>query len=271
MGKGARVTHPFDTLAGRYDAEFTERPLGRMLRESVQRHLSAAFAPGHHVLELGCGTGEDAVWLAERGVRVTAVDASAAMLQVAESKARRSGTLDRVTFRHLDLGTGELPSATEDSTRLFDGAFSNFGVLNCLPELGALAAGMARQLRVGARVLLVVMGPYCPLEVVGYALRGRFRDAVRRTAKRPRAQFGGQEPMGVWYHSPGTVRGAMAPWFRPVETAGIGVLLPPTDFSGFVERWPRVFRSVARADRYVSGMALGSWLNDHHLSVFERC
>ena len=76
--------------------------------------------------------------------------------------------------------------------------------------------------------------------------------------------------MPVWYHSPRVVRAVMAPWFRHVETAGIGVLLPPTDFSGLVDRWPRMFRALAVADRYVSGTAAGVWLNDHHLSVFER-
>ncbi len=51
MGEGAGVTHPFDALADRYDAEFTQRPLGRLLREPVRRRLAEAFAPGHHVLE----------------------------------------------------------------------------------------------------------------------------------------------------------------------------------------------------------------------------
>lgn len=264
------MTHPFDALADRYDAEFTQRPLGRLLREPVRRRLADTFTPGHHVLELGCGTGEDAIWLAQRAVRVTAIDASAAMLRVAEGKARRSGTTDRITLGHVDLTTGELPAAGEP-TQLFDGAFSNFGVLNCVPELGPLASAIASRLRVGARLLVVVMGPYCPWEIVGFGIRGRWRDAFRRTVSRPSARFGDATPMSVSYYSPSAVRTAMAPWFRHVETAGVGVLLPPTDFSGVVERWPRLFRTVAVVDRYVSRTAAGVWFNDHHLSVFERC
>ena len=270
MGKGSGVTHPFDTLADRYDAEFTHRPLGRLLRERVRGRLAAAFTAGHHVLELGCGTGEDAIWLAERAVRVTAVDASAAMLRVAEGKVRRSGTADRITLCQVDLATGTLPSAG-DRSELFDGAFSNFGVLNCVSELGPLASAVATRLRLGARLLVVVMGPYCPWEVIGFGVRGRFRDAFRRTVRRPRARFGETASMPVWYYAPSAVRAAMAPWFRHVDTAGVGVLLPPTDFSGVVERWPRVFRSVAALDRSVSATAAGAWFNDHHLSVFERC
>ena len=73
----------FDALAADYDASFTATPLGTLLREAVWRRLDARFAPGDRVLELACGTGEDAVHLASRGVRVTAVDASAAMVEAA--------------------------------------------------------------------------------------------------------------------------------------------------------------------------------------------
>ena len=265
------MTHPFDALADRYDAEFTDRRLGRLLREPVRRRLAAAFAPGHHVLELGCGTGEDAVWLADRDVRVTAVDVSAAMLRVAQAKARRTGTADRITLQQTDLSSGELASDGDRTPEMFDGAFSNFGMLNCLPELHTIARAIASRVRAHGRLLVVVMGPVCPWEIVGYGVRGRFRDAFRRAGRPALVHLGDGAGMPVWYHSARRVRQAVAPWFRHIETVGVGVLLPPTDFSGLVDRWPRVFRAVAAADTYVAGTRGGAWLNDHHLTVFERC
>src|SRR5262249_13745568 len=66
----------FDAVAHRYDAEFSDRWLGETLRRQVWRELAPLVKPGSHVLDLGCGTGEDAVWLAGRGARVCATDAS---------------------------------------------------------------------------------------------------------------------------------------------------------------------------------------------------
>src|SRR5574341_1364692 len=62
--------HPFDAAALTYDEIFTQRRLGSWLREMVRERLP--FQPGDHILELGCGTGEDALWLAQRGISVTA-------------------------------------------------------------------------------------------------------------------------------------------------------------------------------------------------------
>ena len=55
-------------------AVFTESRLGELLRQAVWRRLDDVFRPGDRVLELDCGTGEDAVHLARRGVRVLATD-----------------------------------------------------------------------------------------------------------------------------------------------------------------------------------------------------
>ena len=54
---------PFDGLAADYDRSFTASAIGQRMRAAVWRRMDAAFGPGDHVLELNCGTGEDAVYL----------------------------------------------------------------------------------------------------------------------------------------------------------------------------------------------------------------
>ena len=60
-------------------------------------------APGH-ALDLGCGEGADAIWLAARGWRVTAVDISGVALERAAAHARDAGVADRIDFQRRDLG-----------------------------------------------------------------------------------------------------------------------------------------------------------------------
>ena len=55
------MAHPFDGVASTYDAAFSDRRLGRYLRGLVREWAGPCFATGSRVLELGCGTGEDAV------------------------------------------------------------------------------------------------------------------------------------------------------------------------------------------------------------------
>ena len=61
------------------------------------------FQPGDQVLELGCGTGEDAIWLAKRGVRVLATDGSPAMLEATARKAQAEGVSELIETRRLDF------------------------------------------------------------------------------------------------------------------------------------------------------------------------
>jgi SAM-dependent methyltransferase len=274
----------FDAAADAYDAGFTHRRLGGWLRRAVWRQLVGCFQPGQTVLELGCGTGEDACWLARRGVHVTATDASPRMLHVARAKLeRQSGLRGRVHTARLDLAA---PTLDDDLARIaggmerrpgrafaapFDGVLSNFGALNCLADRRPLATALARVVRPGGRIVLVVMGPACPWEIAWHLAHGDPRTAFRRFRAGVVAHVGGGQTVRVWYPSPGRLHRELAPHFRPLALVGLGVWLPPSHLGGLVESRPRLFRALARLDRRLGTVFPSTWLNDHYLTVLERC
>lgn len=69
------------------------------------RHLAEIAAPlsPSDALELGCGMGGDAMWLAQHGWRVLAVDVAANALEHAADTARQRGLDDRIDFQRHDL------------------------------------------------------------------------------------------------------------------------------------------------------------------------
>jgi SAM-dependent methyltransferase len=241
------TTAVFDAVAPSYDAEFTDTRLGRWLRQRVWTHLS--FTAGERVLELGCGTGEDAAWLAQRGVSVLATDISPGMLAVA---ARKTAGLD-VAFAQQDAANLRVDGP-------FDGAFANFGVLNCVADLANLAARLP--VRRGGRFVAVVMGPFCLWETLWYAAHGDMRRATRRW--RPATARIGGRALSVWYPSPRRLAAAFKPWFTMRHCAGLGTVLPPSCLSGLVNAWPE---AVASLDGH---MPFGAYWADHYIAVFER-
>lgn len=64
--------------------------------------VAGPLAPGT-ALDLGCAEGADAIWLAGRGWRVTAVDMSSTALERASTHAVRAGVADRIDFQRHDL------------------------------------------------------------------------------------------------------------------------------------------------------------------------
>ena len=287
----ATPASPFDAVATRYDAEFSDLRLGRMLRQRVWDVIGGLFHPGDHVLDLGCGTGTDALWLAGRGVRVTSIEASATMLSVARRAASHleKEAANRLNFvrgdlaelASLELGR-ELETGVEVSTAgaggsdhgahlriRFDGALSNFGALNCLPDRQGVAAALADRIRPDGRLVLVVMGPYCPWEAATLLLGGHPREAMRRSRGGDLAKVG-DASVRVWYPSPRQLRRELSPWFIAERLIGVAAFLPHSGLAKRAQRWGKGLEILARLEALFGGRFPCSWFNDHYLLQLRR-
>src|ERR1700726_2598075 len=80
------MTSPFDALAPSYNAMWTDTPRGREQRAAVWREIDGLFRAGDRVLDLGCGTGDDALHLMSQGIGVIGIDASRQMVEVARGR-----------------------------------------------------------------------------------------------------------------------------------------------------------------------------------------
>lgn len=260
-------SHPaaFDAFAATYDRDFSETKLGRLLRRRVWRVLRDAFPPGSYVLEMACGTGLDAAWLARRRVRVTATDGAQAMVDATRRRIVSSGLEDMVNVRRQSLQ--ELAEVQWPATPPFDGAFSNFGGLNTLPTWSPLAYSLARAVRPSGKLVLVPMGPVCPWEIVWYMAHGQPQVAWRRIRQPATARIG-DASIAVWYPRLKELKRAMAPWFEHRTTRSLGLWLPPSYLSHLVERHATIFRALDRLEQLTARLS-GSW-GDHYVACFER-
>ena len=83
----------FDAIASQYDDRFSAaaNPLIAMMRARVFRAVDRHFPAPATLLEIGCGTGEDALTLIGRGHRVVACDPAPAMIATARAKLEAHG------------------------------------------------------------------------------------------------------------------------------------------------------------------------------------
>ncbi|MCW2512865.1 MAG: Methyltransferase type 11 [Mycobacterium sp.] len=108
-----RATDPSKSAKEYWDAHYGERE--RIWSGRVNAHFAevvAELTPGR-VLDLGCGEGGDAAWLAEHGWQVTAVDISETAIARATEEARSRGVADRIRFERHDL-SDSFPEGTFD-------------------------------------------------------------------------------------------------------------------------------------------------------------
>ena len=143
---GRRVAGAYDRWAASYDAD---RNLTRDLDAAVVRRAPLGVE-GTDVLELGCGTGKNTVWLAERARTLLALDFSPGMLARARERVR-----DRpnVRFTEHDITT-RWPLPDES----IDVVVGNL-VLEHIDDLAPVYSEAARVLRVSGRLWLCELHP----------------------------------------------------------------------------------------------------------------
>ncbi|KUM33712.1 class I SAM-dependent methyltransferase [Arthrobacter sp. EPSL27] len=144
-------THPGpgsdDGAAQMWDEMYRSRERVWSGEPNPQLIAEAAPLPPGTALDLGCGEGADAIWLASRGWTVTAVDVSGVALERAKAHAEERGQGGKITWVQQDLATW-VPG------ELFDLVTAQFLHSTAMPWQQALQVAAAA-VRTGGTLLIV--------------------------------------------------------------------------------------------------------------------
>lgn len=256
---------PFNLLADTYDEIFTRSLIGQAQRAQVWRVLEQVFSSGRRVLEINCGTGEDALFLSRQGISVLACDSSPKMISVAKSRKAAEAPNASLEF-HL-LPTEQLGQLWSEQ---FDGAFSNFGGLNCVEDLGGVAAELAKLLQPEAPLILCLANRSCAWEMIWYGLHGNWKKAFRRLRRNGVEAWLGSARVHVWYPRVRELGRTFSPWFRLKSYRGIGVCAPPSYLEHWVRRHTSFLHTCEKLDGAISQWPVFRSIGDHVLLHFER-
>lgn len=131
-----------------WESQYADRPRRWSGRVNPTMANVVQPLPVGSALDLGCGEGGDAVWLAEQGWRVTAVDISATATARGAQGAALNGVGDQITWVSHDLSTW----TTGETFDLVTASFFHSTVELPRTEILRHAAG---QVRPGGHLLIV--------------------------------------------------------------------------------------------------------------------
>ncbi len=267
-----QVRAAFDALAPVYDAHFggARHALMAWLRRESLTVLRETFQAGSRLLDIGCGTGEEAVALAQRGDTVWVTDIAPGMVRHALRRAREAGVAQRVRGLVLPAGALDALQVAEP----FDGAYASFGALNCEPDLVGWARSMARLIRPGGALVCSVINRWCLWETVWFILHRRPREAVRRwrrtwdVAVLPTDNRRTTVP--VRYLTAHDIARLLGPAFRIERVRALPLLLPPPYLDDLYRRWHRFFSRLEPLERLLRDRRPWCHLGDHAVIVARR-
>ncbi|HME39148.1 MAG TPA: class I SAM-dependent methyltransferase [Steroidobacteraceae bacterium] len=255
----------FDSVAADYDGPRGNNHLIQDLRGEMWRWLDATYAPASRLIDLGCGTGLDAIRMAQVGHEITATDWSPQMVARTADRAMREGLANRV--RTMTLGAHELHRLGPSGA--YDGAYSNLGPLNCVPDLAHVSAECTRLLKPGGRLVFTVIGRVCPWEIIHYARRGRWSRVKMRFSRNVVPV--GMNMRTIWtrYYTPREFYRAFERDFVLNHYRGLGVFVPPP-YLTWIREYPRFYKSLWRIDRAAAGWPMLRSIGDHFLIAMQK-
>jgi SAM-dependent methyltransferase len=256
----------FDSVAADYDGPRGNNALIQDMRAEMWRYLDETFPAGSRLIDIGCGTGLDAVRMGRLGHHVTATDWSPKMVLRTNERAARERVAGEV--RAIALGGQELGHLDGDAT--YDGAYSDLGPLNCVPNLADVSRECARLLKPGGKLVFTVIGRLCPWEIVHYVRRGRWSRAKIRFARKTVAVGMNQHTIWTRYYGPREFYRAFASQFTLEHYRGLCVFAPPPYLTWLRDKHPGWHERLWRLDRRVAGWPLVRGMGDHFLIVMKK-
>lgn len=255
----------FDPLAETYDAEFSQSEIGSRMRKIVWEMCGKYIGPAPlNMLEINCGTGEDALYFASAGHTVTATDASAAMIEVANKKNQAGNPVFKVVpYQSLQK---------EYTAASFDIVFSNFGGLNCADELTLknTLTGIHGLLKPGGLFIGVIMGTACIWERIYYLWKRDAKTAFRRQKKSGAVTRFSDTTFNTYYYSPKDIRKHTTGLFKSIDVKPVGLFVPPTYVEHYFKKHVGSLERLLKLEKSFNKYSALSNFADHYLIVLKK-
>lgn len=240
------VNNAFSAQAPLFDQIQNNNPMLIWMRSVIHRHMNEFLQAGDSILDINAGTGIDAVYFAQRGHSVYAMDIAEGMVnqireKVAELKLEKRITVEQRSFTEA----GALAPLQ------FDHIFSNFGGLNCVSDLASVGNQLKTILKPNGYITLVVMPPVCPWEIF-HLFQGKWKLATRRLHQNGITAHIEGHYFTTYYHSVERIVKSFGNDFKVVKVRGVASFSPPPYMERFPKKFPRLYSFLQTCDEKFS-------------------
>ena len=256
----------FGKQAQVFDELFSADTIIQYKRKRVRDHVLQWLRPHSLILELNAGTGDDAIFFAQRGHTVHATDISAEMQTMLVEKIKRQGLQKNIS--HELRSYTDLENLTDNGP--YDMIFSNFAGLNCTNELEKVLYSLDHLLKPGGIVTMVILPKFCLWEFL-LLFRGKFKTAFRRFSgsKGAKAHIEG-EYFRCWYYNPSFIQKHIKKTFYMISLEGLCSIVPPSYLQGFAEKHPKIFLWLVKQENKWKAKWPWRVIGDYYIITFRK-
>jgi ubiquinone/menaquinone biosynthesis C-methylase UbiE len=256
----------FTQQANKFDELYSCNTIINYKRKRVRDHLLKFIVPGQHILELNSGTGEDAIWLAQRNCNVHATDISVGMIEALRQKVK--------DVRLEKLINSEICSFTAlenlKNQGPYDLIFSNFAGLNCTGELDKVLTSFTTLLKPKGIVTLVILPKFCLWEFL-LIFKGKLKTATRRLySKKGVSARVEQTHFTCWYYNPSYIIKYLKKDFELLSIEGLCTIVPPSYIENFPEKFPKLFSILCKIENLWKTKWPWKYIGDYYIITLQK-
>lgn len=258
----------FNNAAKGYDHDFTFSSVGIEQRKRVLHYYKKYLPPSPSaILELNCGTGEDAMFLASKGYSITSTDVSEKMIEIAERKKAGSEIVSP-DFKVLDM----VEISTIIGENNYQSVVSNFGGVNCIDpnEINDMSKNLATGLSKGNKVILVVMGTGCLWDKLYYFFKKGYKVAKSRRRNSPIEVPVENQLVKTWFYKPSELVNLFKSDFDKIHLHPIGLFIPPSYLNNWFKNKKFILSVLVLLEKFFSYAGFMANRADHYILVLQR-
>ncbi|HEV2389742.1 MAG TPA: class I SAM-dependent methyltransferase, partial [Nitrososphaerales archaeon] len=261
------VAEAFDSASEEYDFTIGGNFINVWIRERSIRELLDVVRGDDVLLEIGCGTGTEAIRVSRDVRGIVATDISPRMIALLQRKieARKLKNIQPVQARAIDVKRAEdyLPGGRARVVYSFNGA------LNCEVEFKRFPQELWDVMEPGGLFVCSVRNRFCLEESLVQGALLRFRSMTPRKRQPKMVSVGGMD-IPAYYYYPWEFASAFKPYFEVKKEVALPAIIPPPYLNDLYVKLRSRLKLLERADTALASVFPFNKVGDQTLFIFRR-
>jgi ubiquinone/menaquinone biosynthesis C-methylase UbiE len=259
------IAEAFDSASEEYDFTIRRNYINTWIRQRSIEELLNFAKPRDTLLEVGCGTGAEAIEISKHVSKIIATDISDKMIGLVKKKVQARGLSRKIVLlqaRAADIGRVRETEGQVDLAYCFNGA------LNCEPDLDRFANGLSTVLVPGGYFVCSIRNSFCLGEALSHAAVLQFEKMAPRKKQPVMVSVGGMD-IPAFYYSPAAFSNFFSTKFKLKRMIALPAFLPPAYLSDYYVKFKRITSVLERFEPILGGHFPFNRVGDQTLFVFQ--
>ncbi len=260
------IAEAFDSASEEYDFTISHNYINTWIRKRSIRELLDLAKPGDTLLEVGCGTGAEAIEISEHVSKIIATDIAEKMIELVRKKVHARGLSKKIVL--LQARAADIRKVEEIANKV-DAAYCFNGALNCEPELERFVSGLSSVLVPRGYFVCSIRNSFCLGEALSHAAVLQFEKMAPRKKQPVMVSVGGMD-IPAFYYPPATFSEFFSTKFKLKRLIALPAFLPPAYLSDYYVKFKRITSVLEKFELILGGRFPFNRVGDQTLFVFQN-